>query len=312
MKTPSSAPELAAVSDEVCAIATALPKNLRFGTMTWTYPGWIGPLYATGTSPKQLVSQALPAYARHPLFRAVEFERTFHARMSAADFATFAAQVPDDFRFSAKAHQDCTLPVLPRRGPNKRFLDASYAADQVVAPFVEGLGDKAGPLVFQFRPMTIDAPERFPERLHDFLRKLPRGPRYAVELRNPELLSDAYGEALVDSGALHCYAAWGTMPGVREQLSQLPEATRSTLVIRWLTRPGDSDDAASDRYDPFDKLVEPDEATRAALASVLAEAARDGRETYAIASNKAEGCAPLSAIALAKQVVEISSTRDSA
>ena len=279
--------------------------------MTWTYPGWIGPLYASGTSAKQLVSQALPAYARHPLFRAVEFERTFHARMSAADFAAFAAQVPEDFRFSAKAQQDCTLPVLPRRGPNRRFLDASYAADQVVAPFVEGLGEKAGPLVFQFRPMTLDAPDAFPQQLHDFLRKLPRGPRYAVELRNPELLTETYGAALVDAGALHCYAAWGTMPGVREQVSRLPAATRSVLVVRWLTRPGDSDDAASERYEPFDKLVELDEATRAELAGVLAQAARDGRESYAIASNKAEGCAPLSAIALAKQVVEILGTQDS-
>ena len=302
-------PELAPVADDVRAIASAVPRALRFGTMTWTYPGWIGPLYAEGTTAKSLVNQALPAYAQHPLLRAVELERTFHARMSAAEFATFAAQVPEDFRFSAKAHQDCTLPMLPIRGssasrPNRRFLDATYATDQVVAPFVEGLGSKAGPLVFQFRPMSLDAPERFPEQLHEFLRKLPRGPRYAVELRNPELLTKAYGQALVDADALHCYAAWGTMPGVREQMARLPEATRSLLLVRWLTRPGDSDDAASERFDPFNRIVEPDVATRGELADVLVAAAREGKESFAIVSNKAEGCAPLTAIALANEVVE--------
>jgi len=89
-----------------------------------------------------------------------------------------------------------------------QILQASYAADMVVAPFVEGLGEKAGPLVFQFPPQDTRAfggPARFVERLHAFFAALPRGPLYAVAgalesdefLRQNRLIRDQWGPGSV-------------------------------------------------------------------------------------------------------------------
>lgn len=288
-------------------LANRLPERLRLGTMSWTYPGWIGLLYAAHLREKQLVQRGLTAYVQHPLLRTVELDRTYYEPLPEATYAQFAAQVPDDFRFVAKAHEDCThvrFPPHARYGAragqrNPRLLDVAYATERVIGPFVQGLGRKAGPLVFQFSPFEVRSPQRFAEALHTFLRQLPKGVTYAVELRNAELLTDAYGAALADTGALHCHNAWGRMPSVLEQHARLPETTRRPLIARWLTRPNDSHEAARKRFAPFDKLVEEDLQRRDHLAKLTHQALSEGAEAFVVVSNKAEGCAPESLLRLA-------------
>lgn len=302
--------ETAPLPDGVAQLATQLPPRLRLGTTSWAFPGWIGVLYASEVREKQLVRQGLTAYAKHPLLRTVELDRTYYEPLPAQTYAELAAQVPDDFRFVVKAHEDCTVVRFPpharygaRGGQrNHRLLDAAYASDWVVGPFMEGLGKKAGPLVFQFSPFEVRSPARFAEKLHDFLRLLPQGPLYAVELRNRELLTAAYGAALTDTKAVHCHNAWQQMPSVLEQRERLPQATRRVLVTRWLTRPGDTHEGARQRYTPFQQLVDEDRARRGELAQLINEAASEGSETFAVVSNNAEGCAPESVRRLAAAI----------
>ena len=286
--------------EDVVALAARLPPGLWMGGMSWAYPGWIGLVYAPGTKPGRLVREGLAAYSQHPLLRAMEIDRTYYELLPAAKYAELAAQVPDNFRFTAKAHQDCTVVVFPphsRQGSragqrNPRLLDVAYTTDRVVAPFVEGLGAKAGPLLFQFSPFEVRSPGRFAERLHAFLRQLPKGPVYAVELRNPELLTEAYGWALADGGGVHCHNVWGGMPGVLEQRARLPEATRRVLLVRWMGPPGVSYEAAKKRYEPFSRLVDEDPLRRGELVTLAVDALRTGAEAYLMVNNKAEGCAP--------------------
>lgn len=297
----------APLPDGVAALSARLPPALRLGGMSWTYSGWIGIVYASDIREKQLLRGGLTAYAQHPLLRAVELDRSYYEPLPASTYAQFAAQVPDDFRFVGKAHEDCTVVRFPtharygaRAGKrNPRLLDVAYATDRVVGPFVEGLGKKAGVLLFQFSPFEVHSPARFAERLHDFLRRLPRGPTYAVELRNAELLTEAYGDALADVCALHCHNAWGRMPSVLEQRARLPRVTRRVLLARWMTRPNDTHEAARQRYAPFSRLVTEDLTRRHELATLTQEALSEGAEAYVLVSNKAEGCAPESVIRLA-------------
>ena len=115
--------------------------------------------------------------------------RTYYRPMTAAQFADYAAQVPESFRFLVKAHEYCTLAGFgdhPRYGtrrgqPNSLFLDPHYATQEVIGPFTDGLKDKAGPLLFQFSPQdytSLAGPGSFVERLYQFLDRLPRGPLY--------------------------------------------------------------------------------------------------------------------------------------
>ena len=107
--------ELAPQPTDVTALAARLPRGLRLGGMSWNYPGWIGPLYSSSMKPSRLTAEGLAVYARHPLLRAMEIDRTFYAPISAASYAALAAQVGTDFRFTAKAHEDCTAGRFPAR-----------------------------------------------------------------------------------------------------------------------------------------------------------------------------------------------------
>jgi uncharacterized protein YecE (DUF72 family) len=295
------------VSPEVAALAGRMPPALRLGTMSWTFPGWIGVLYAPGVKEKQLVSEGLTAYVQHPLLRTVEVDRSYYEPLLATLFAQYAAQVPDDFRFVVKAHEDVTVTRYPphaRYGAkagtvNPRLLDVAYATAAVVQPAVEGLGAKLGPIVFQFSPFEVKSPKKFAEKLYEFLSRLPKGPDYAVELRNDELLTETYGRALADAGALHCHNIWGTMPSVLEQKDRLPPATRRVMLARWLGRPGDSYQAAKARYEPFSKLVDEDLPRRAELAALIRGALTTGTNVFVLANNKAEGSSPESLTRLA-------------
>jgi len=297
---------------EHAALAARLPPVVRMGTMSWTFPGWEGIVYGAGVAKRRLAGEGLAAYARHPLLRAVEVDRSYYEPLPAAVLAGYAAQVPDDFRFLVKAHEDCTVARFPaharygkKRGEsNARFLDPGYAAEQVVAPFVDGLGSRGGALVFQFAPQDWERPEAFPERLHAFLARLPRGPTYAVELRNAELLTAAYGQALAAAGAVHCHNAWAAMPPVLAQARALPPAVRRPLIVRWLLRRGDAYEDARQRYEPFDRLCDEDPSSRADIAALAARAASHGVPSIIAINNKAEGCSPKSAFRLAEEIAE--------
>jgi uncharacterized protein YecE (DUF72 family) len=307
---PPRALKPAALRPEHRALAARLPPTIRFGTMSWSFPGWIGKVYAAGAPKTRLADRGLPAYASHPLHRAVEVDRTYYEAPGADFFRALAAEVPDDFQFLVKAHEECTVFRFPtharygkRRGElNGRFLDAGYATDAVVGPTVEGLGDKAGPLLFQFPPQLLDAPGAFADRLHDFLRRLPRGPAYAVELRNAELFTPAYAAALLDAGALHCHNVWSAMPPLLQQARAIPPGARRPLLIRWLLRPGDNYQAAGERYDPFDRLRDEDPESRSAIATLVAKAHAHGVPALITVNNTAEGCAPDGIALLAEEI----------
>lgn len=297
----------AAVPAELAATAKSLSPRLRFGTSSWSFPGWRGLVYDRKATPSQLARHGLAAYARHPLLRAVGIDRTFYAPIAARDFAAYAAAVPDDFRFLVKACSICTAQRNRRDDgswhDNPGYLDAAFATDRVVAPFVEGLGPKAGPLVFQFPPHGKRDPQAFADDLAAFLGALPRGPRYAVELRDEPLFTPSYIEALGEVGASHCLSLHPRMPPLARQ-TEVSANLDGPLVARWMLKRGRGYEAAQKRYAPFAELVDQDPDNRAGLGALCVEAVRADRDVFVIVNNKAEGCAPQSVFALAQQIAD--------
>ncbi len=292
------------------ALANELPRDLRLGTMSWSFAGWCGLVYGSDADPKLFADAGLAAYSKHPLLGAVEVDRSFYEPLPARYFEAIAAQVPDSFRFVVKAHEECTLLRFPRHArygkrqgeANPRYLDASYAADAVVQSCVEGLGDKLGALLFQFSPQPAGEPLAFAEQLFDFLTRLPRGVPYAIELRTPQLLTAEYGRALESAGALHAHNVWGDMPSVLLQARLIPPAARKPLIVRWLMRRGDDYEGARSRFIPFTRMAEPDLPNREAIATLITKALAHEVPALVLINNKAEGCAPESAIELARAV----------
>jgi uncharacterized protein YecE (DUF72 family) len=167
---------------------------------------------------------------------------------------------------------------------------------------VEGLGSRLGAVLFQFSPLGsryTEDPETFAARLAEFLGALPRGPIYAVELRDPEMLGAHYEDALAASAAVHCCSVHSRMPPVDTQLLR---EEPGPLIIRWMLQAGDDYESAGARFAPFNRLVEPDKLSRSRIAALVKRGLSSGRDVYVMAANNAEGCAPLTLFELAKAV----------
>src|SRR4029079_14625442 len=98
--------------------------------------------------------------------------------------------------------------------------DPAIAAREFVVPCLEGLGAKAGPLVFQVSPLPQGLVEGDPMligRLTAFLAALPRKlgklePLLALELRNAELLTPRLMRMLREQGVRYCVRLQDPMP----------------------------------------------------------------------------------------------------
>jgi len=295
-------------------LGRSLPPALYLGTPSWSFPGWAGLVYDRSVDASRLSRDGLLAYGRHPLLHAVGIDRTFYSPLSAAAFARHAAQVPEGFRFLVKAPSACTSVVIRGDGalpvPNDQFLDERVAIDQFVRPALEGLGARAGPLVFQFSPLGrawTRVPRRFVDALHGFLQAVRAeagDALLAVEVRDPEVLVPELFSVLARSRVRYCIGVHARMPAVDEQARRARIAGPGPLVVRWNLHSGFGYDEAKARYEPFDRLVDEDPVARHALAALAVETLGAGEAVYVIANNKAEGSAPLTLTRLAEAVRE--------
>jgi uncharacterized protein YecE (DUF72 family) len=308
----------AAVDDGIRDLAARLSPRIHLGTSSWSFPGWTGLVYADRNgkpaTEQTLARHGLSAYAAHPLFQTVSLDRMFYAPLTAAEFAAYAAQVPEAFRFVVKAPAAFTDPAIRKSGSgepardNPSFLEGAAAAATFVRPCLEGLGPKAGPLVFQFPPLgrrqLADLP-RLIARIAAFMTVLPKGPLYAVEVRDPQLVSRDFAAALREAGAIPCLAVHARMPPVAEQAAAFGLAAADCpwpLVARWNLHAGRVYEEAKADYFPFNRLVEEDPESRNALATLARQAAATDRDAFITINNKAEGSAPLSVLKLAAAI----------
>jgi len=338
MSTPESQTSLWALPDAVPAVAPGaelvelaqqlapLTPGLRMGTSSWSFPGWRGLVWQGDHREAELAREGLRAYAGHPLLRTVSLDRSFYRPMSAAEYAALAAQVPADFRFMVKAPAQITDAVL--RGPggsateaNPHFLDAQLTRQICIEPALAGLGDKLGALVFEISPLPQRwkrRPEALLAALAQWLDALPplaalraRAPEavLALELRDPELLAPEWMPQLATllrhHGMRYCLGLHPRLPPIEQQIPLLRALWPGPFVGRWSLnrRHGSAGyEVAKDLYAPFDRLVDPDPATRTELARVMRATAVSGQPVLLSINNKAEGSAPLSVIELAREI----------
>ena len=304
------------------ALAAALPSRVRLGTSSWSYPGWANLMWDDGSYSDTLLSkEGLRAYAQHPLMRTVSVDRSFYRPLTQDQYTNYAAQVPDDFRFVVKAPSHVTDAMVrgeDGRGlqPNPAFLDPVLATQDFVAPALAGLGHKVGALVFQLSPMPRHLLHNLPlvlQRLRTLLlAQPPLSPTapdgvLALEVRDPEWLDPVFlpelAAVLREAGATWCLCLHAKMPRLAEQLPLLRLLWPGPMVCRWNLNPlhgayGYED--AQREYSPYDRIHDVDDETRALLVKTMAGIAGAGQNVFVTISNKAEGCAPLSARALAE------------
>lgn len=287
------------------------PEEVRFGTSSWAYEGWHGLVYRKPYPKSRFAKDCLAEYAAYeyaggPLFRTVGVDHTFYRPPTASQLAHYAAQVPVGFRFCSKVWEELTVPAYarhPRYGAkagtvNARFLDASLCQELVIRPTQQGLGDHAGPFMFEFQRSGLD-PETFLCKLDRFLSSLPAGPQYAIEVRNPAVLGARYHDLLTAHGATHVYNHWTAMPPLSAQHAALGGTfTAGFAVVRLLTPLGLSYADAVQRSAPYERLVEPLPRMRAETLDLIRQAVAEQTVMYVLVNNRAEGSAPLTIQAL--------------
>jgi len=176
---------------------TAKIGRIYIGIGGWTYEPWRGVFY-----PKGLPRARELTYAGEHL-SSIEVNGTFYSTQSPKTFRKWASEVPDGFVFSLKGPRYAVnRRVLAQAGDSiKRFLDSG----------ITELGDKLGPLLWQFAPH-----KRFDEADFDkFLALLPKtfdghALRHVVEVRNDSFKTTAFIALLRKFGIAVCYGEHNT------------------------------------------------------------------------------------------------------
>lgn len=305
-------PPLPEPDPELCALAERVPDHVRFGTCSWTFPGWSMVYRRRYTSKQAFSRECLTEYCRFPLFRSVEIDRSYYGPLSAADFRGYAQRLPPDFDCAMKVWQEITAMVFPnhpryreRAGMvNGNFLDVGAFCDHVIAPIEESFSDYIGPLIVEIPPPPPGRvePRELESALARFLSQVPGGYRYAVELRDRRLLSERYFAVLRDYGAAHVFNYWTRMPTLREQMRIEGSMPGPFVMVRLMIPPGRNYEQLKAEYDPFDQICDPQPAMRQDVAALCARAGERGYPIYVFANNKAEGSSPLTVRALAEAV----------
>ena len=151
--------------------ARAKQGKIRVGIGGWTFEPWRGTFY-----PKGLPHARELAYASEHL-TTIEINGTFYRTQTASTFAKWAKDTPDGFVFSVKG---------PRYAVNRRVL--AEAGDPIRWFFDSGvteLGDKLGPILWQFAPTKKFDAADFGKFLELLPKKLDgRNLRHVVEVRH--------------------------------------------------------------------------------------------------------------------------------
>ncbi len=158
---------------------TAKSGPIYIGIGGWTFEPWRGVFY-----PKGLPHAKELAFAAERL-TSIEVNGTFYRTQTPATFRKWASEVPKGFKFSLKGPRFATnRRVLKEAGDSiKRFLDSG----------VTELGDRLGPLLWQFAPTKkFEANDfgGFLELLPDKQDKQPL--RHVIEVRHDSFLSSEF------------------------------------------------------------------------------------------------------------------------
>jgi len=144
---------------------------IRVGVGGWTFEPWRNNFYPAGWP----IARELEYASRH--LTVIEINGTYYSLQSAATFAKWREQTPDDFVFTLKATRYAT---------NRRVLaEAGDSIGRFVGSGIAELAPKLGPIVWQFAPTKrFDAAD-----FGAFLQQLPAAVagvplRHAVEVRH--------------------------------------------------------------------------------------------------------------------------------
>lgn len=268
---------------------TGVPERLRIGTSSFSTPDWCGVFYPRGAKPGD--------YLRHyaEQLRTVEIDATFYASPAPAMVRGWGAKVPDDFRIASK---------VPRAVTHDAYLMDCREAFEAYVRAMALLGDKLGPMLFQFPYVSKSRdPEEwatgadFVRRLRAFLPALPRDMRFVVEVRNERWVGEPLMDVLREHGVALALTDYHTMPApaiVDERVSM----TADFAYVRFLGDHRRMDrlvaeaKAKGERGGEWESILVDRSHEMALAIPVIARALTRGADVFVYVNNHYAGFAP--------------------
>jgi uncharacterized protein YecE (DUF72 family) len=178
-------------------------SRIRVGIGGWDFDPWRDNFY-----PKGLAKAKQLGFAADKL-TAIEINATYYRSQKPATFANWAKAVPDCFQFAVKASRFAT---------NRKVLtDGAESIERFLAQGITELGDRLGPILWQFMATKkFDASE-----FAGFLNLLPKQQdgvplRHALEVRHESFRDPAFFKLATDANAAIVFADSDQFPEIDE------------------------------------------------------------------------------------------------
>ena len=294
--------------DRLTERLTALAQRQIFvGASSWKYSGWLDQIYSRERyssrgrlSKKRFDAECLTEYAE--VFPTVCGDFAFYQFPTPEFWSNLFRRVPSHFQFAFKTPEQITrleFPRIPRYGAlagrqNESFLDVELLKSAFLAP-LEKHHNHIAVLILEFGalpPRELEYLERFLEKLSQFLRLTPHSMRFAVEIRNPELLTPDYFSCLREHGVAHVYNAWTRMPDLPEQIALPGSMTADFIVCRALLRHARTYEQAVAKFEPYSELQDEYLPAREGLRELVQIDSGAPVPRFIFVNNRLEGNAP--------------------
>jgi uncharacterized protein YecE (DUF72 family) len=252
------------------------PNALRIGTSAFTAAGWPGTFYPEGLPEREYLTY----YATK--FDTVEVDSTYYRTPSKSTVQGWGKKTPDGFLFAAKVPQEIT---------HKKVLVDCEAEFKTFVETMDLLGDKLGPLLLQFGYFNKKAfvgVNDFLARLRPFLKKLPKGHSFAVEIRNKNWLVPQFVETLREHGVALALIDQSWMPRPMQWFEKFDPITADFAYVRWL---GDRK-GIEERTKVWDKIIVDRRSELSEWAEILGKVQKRRIQILAFANNHYAGYGP--------------------
>ncbi len=252
--------------------------DIRIGTSAFTAEGWEGSFYPKGMKPAEYLSY----YATK--FDTVELDNTFYRTPAISTVQGWNAKTPPGFLFAAKIPQVITH--------EKVLVDCQDDLHHFLRT-MDVLGDKLGPLLFQFgyfNQKAFKTQTEFLAVLKPFLKLLPAGYRFALEIRNKNWMNAEFADLLQDRGVALALIDQSWVPRPWEWKQKIDLVTADFTYVRWL---GDRK-GIEERTKTWDKTIIDRKSDLQKWVDVLKELILNKklRQVFAFANNHYAGHGP--------------------
>lgn len=164
--------------------------QIRVGMSGWTFEAWRGDFYPDGVTQKKELEHASRQV------NSIEINGTFYSLQKPESFQHWYDQTPANFMFAVKGGQYMTHV--------RRLKEVDEALANFMASGLLCLGEKLGPILWQFPPNVMLKDDRFEK----FLKILPHDSKSAAKLakkHTEKMEGRAWTKALCDHPVRHAF-----------------------------------------------------------------------------------------------------------